>query len=94
MVHAITKSSFSTLLLAKYIKKLVGAVAEERPTAAQILQEELFCSKDQIIANLRCKVTSQDEQIKLLQARISQLEQRLSEKEKQQSSQETTNTSA
>ncbi|KAI0223511.1 Eukaryotic translation initiation factor 2-alpha kinase 1 [Lamellibrachia satsuma] len=76
---------------ARCIQKLVG-VAEERPTAVQILQEEFLCSKDQIIANLRCKVTSQDEQIKLLQARISQLEQRLSEKEKQQSSQEATKT--
>ncbi|KAK2183132.1 hypothetical protein NP493_318g02002 [Ridgeia piscesae] len=76
---------------ARCIEKLTGA-PEERPTAAQVLQEEFLCSKDQIILHLRHKVSSQEDQIRTLEERISQLEQQLSEKVKRETSADITKT--
>ncbi|KAM7371030.1 hypothetical protein PAMP_010532 [Pampus punctatissimus] len=61
-------------VLAKYIMKLTSKEPSVRPTASQLLESELFCSKDMVIHGLQRKVEEQEEEIIQLRRQISQLQ--------------------
>ncbi|XP_076615124.1 eukaryotic translation initiation factor 2-alpha kinase 1 isoform X3 [Chaetodon auriga] len=61
-------------VLAKYITKLTSKEPSVRPTASQLLQSELFCSKDIVIHGLQRRVEEQEEEIMQLRRQISQLQ--------------------
>ncbi|XP_026207243.1 eukaryotic translation initiation factor 2-alpha kinase 1 isoform X2 [Anabas testudineus] len=61
-------------LLTKYIKKLTSKEPSVRPTASQLLQSELFFSKDKVIHGLQRRVEEQEEEIMQLRRQISQLQ--------------------
>ncbi|CAI5659358.1 unnamed protein product [Oreochromis niloticus] len=61
-------------VLTKYIMKLTDKEPSVRPTASQLLQSELFCSKDKVIHGLQRKVEEQEEEIMQLRRRITQLQ--------------------
>nr|XP_020503836.1 eukaryotic translation initiation factor 2-alpha kinase 1 [Labrus bergylta] len=61
-------------LLTKYILNLTSKEPSVRPTASQLLQSELFCSKDIVIHGLQKKVEEQEEEIMLLRRQISRLQ--------------------
>ncbi|XP_022598958.1 eukaryotic translation initiation factor 2-alpha kinase 1 isoform X1 [Seriola dumerili] len=60
--------------LAKYIMKLTSKDPSVRPTASQLLQSELFCSKDRLIHGLQRRVEEQEEEIMQLRRQISRLQ--------------------
>lgn len=61
-------------VMAKYIMKLTSKDPSVRPTASQLLESELFCSKDMVIHGLQRKVEEQEEEIIQLRRQISQLQ--------------------
>ncbi|XP_040922854.1 eukaryotic translation initiation factor 2-alpha kinase 1 isoform X2 [Toxotes jaculatrix] len=61
-------------ILTKYIMKLTSKDPGVRPTASQLLQSELFCSKDMVIHGLQRRVEEQEEEIMELRRQISQLQ--------------------
>lgn len=61
-------------VLTKYIMKLTSKEPSVRPTASQLLQSELFCSKDIVIHGLQKRVEEQEEEIMQLRRQISQLQ--------------------
>ncbi|KAM3591882.1 uncharacterized protein V6R79_008963 [Siganus canaliculatus] len=61
-------------VLSKYIMKLTNTEPGVRPTASQLLQSELFCSKDIVIHGLQKRVEEQEEEIMQLRRQISQLQ--------------------
>ncbi|TKS90029.1 Eukaryotic translation initiation factor 2-alpha kinase 1 [Collichthys lucidus] len=61
-------------VLTKYIMKLTSKEPSVRPTATQLLQSELFCTKDIVIHGLQRKVEEQEEEIMELRRQISQLQ--------------------
>ncbi|XP_070847574.1 eukaryotic translation initiation factor 2-alpha kinase 1 isoform X2 [Chaetodon trifascialis] len=61
-------------VLSKYITKLTSKEPGVRPTASQLLQSELFCSKDIVIHGLQRRVEEQEEEIMQLRRQISQLQ--------------------
>lgn len=61
-------------VLSKYIMKLTSKEPGVRPTASQLLQSELFCSKDIMIHGLQRRVSEQEEEIMQLRRQISQLQ--------------------
>ncbi|XP_071319626.1 eukaryotic translation initiation factor 2-alpha kinase 1 [Trachinotus anak] len=61
-------------VLAKYIMKLTSKEPSVRPTASQLLQSELFCSKDMVIHGLQRRVEEQEEEIMQLRRQISRLQ--------------------
>ncbi|XP_053197179.1 eukaryotic translation initiation factor 2-alpha kinase 1 isoform X2 [Scomber japonicus] len=60
--------------LAKYIMRLTSKDPSVRPTASQLLESELFCSKDMVIHGLQRRVEEQEEEIVQLRRQISQLQ--------------------
>ncbi|XP_034050475.1 eukaryotic translation initiation factor 2-alpha kinase 1 isoform X2 [Thalassophryne amazonica] len=60
-------------LLAKHIIKLTNKEPSVRPTATQLLQTELFGSKDLVIHGLQRRVEEQEKEILQLRTQISQL---------------------
>ncbi|XP_029311679.1 eukaryotic translation initiation factor 2-alpha kinase 1 isoform X2 [Cottoperca gobio] len=61
-------------VLTKYIKKLTSTEPSVRPTASELLQSELFCSKDIVIHGLQRRVEEQEEEIMQLRRQISRLQ--------------------
>lgn len=61
-------------ILVKHILKLTSQDPGVRPTATELLQSELFCSKDTVIHGLQKQVEEQEKEIMLLRRRISELE--------------------
>lgn len=61
-------------VLAEHITKLTSKDPCVRPTASQLLQSELFCSKDMVIHGLQKRVEEQEEEIMELRRQISQLQ--------------------
>ncbi|KAM9837375.1 eukaryotic translation initiation factor 2-alpha kinase 1 isoform 2-T2 [Aulostomus maculatus] len=61
-------------VLAKYIMKLTSKKPCVRPTARQLLQSELFCSKDMVIHGLQRRIEEQQEEIIQLRKQISCLQ--------------------
>lgn len=60
--------------LVKHILNLTSQDPGVRPTATELLQSELFCSKDTVIHGLQKQVEEQEKEIMLLRRRISELE--------------------
>nr|BAM36387.1 heme-regulated initiation factor 2 alpha kinase [Oplegnathus fasciatus] len=61
-------------VLTKYIVRLTSTDPSVRPTASQLLQSELFCSKDIVIHGLQRRVEEQEEEITQLRRQISRLQ--------------------
>uniref|UniRef100_A0A4W5KI22 Eukaryotic translation initiation factor 2-alpha kinase 1 n=1 Tax=Hucho hucho TaxID=62062 RepID=A0A4W5KI22_9TELE len=61
-------------VLAKYITLLTSRDPTLRPSATQLLQSELFSSKDMVIHGLQRRVEEQEEEIVQLRRQISQLQ--------------------
>ncbi|XP_062234748.1 eukaryotic translation initiation factor 2-alpha kinase 1 isoform X1 [Platichthys flesus] len=61
-------------VLTKYIMKLTSKEPSVRPTASQLLQSELFCTKDTVIHGLQRRVEEQEEVILKLRRQISELQ--------------------
>ncbi|XP_076007983.1 eukaryotic translation initiation factor 2-alpha kinase 1 isoform X2 [Genypterus blacodes] len=61
-------------VLAEHIMKLTSKEPSVRPTASQLLQSELFSSKDTVIHGLQIRVEEQEEEIMQLRRQISQLQ--------------------
>lgn len=61
-------------VLTKYIMKLTNKEPSVRPTASQLLQSELFCSKTMVIHGLQRRVEEQEEEIMQLRRQITQLQ--------------------
>lgn len=61
-------------VLTKYILNLTSKEPSVRLTASQLLQSELFCSKDIVIHGLQKRVEEQEEEIMALRRQISQLQ--------------------
>ncbi|XP_037320438.2 eukaryotic translation initiation factor 2-alpha kinase 1 isoform X2 [Pungitius pungitius] len=61
-------------VLSKYIMKLTNKEPSVRPTASQLLQSELFCSKDIVIHSLQRRVEEQEGEIMQLRRQISRLQ--------------------
>ncbi|CAJ1080728.1 eukaryotic translation initiation factor 2-alpha kinase 1 isoform X2 [Xyrichtys novacula] len=61
-------------VLSKHILNLTSKEPSVRPTASQLLQSELFCSKDIVIHGLQRRVEEQEEEIMQLRRQISQLQ--------------------
>ncbi|XP_074866291.1 eukaryotic translation initiation factor 2-alpha kinase 1 [Carettochelys insculpta] len=68
-------SSFNSKwpLQTKYIKLLTSEVSSQRPTAAQLLESELFHSTENVICSLQQKVMQQEEEIEKLKEKIKLL---------------------
>ncbi|XP_033962566.1 eukaryotic translation initiation factor 2-alpha kinase 1 isoform X1 [Pseudochaenichthys georgianus] len=60
--------------LSKNIMKLTSKEPAVRPTATELLQSELFCSKDIVIHGLQRRVEEQEEEIMQLRRQISRLQ--------------------
>nr|XP_003227692.1 PREDICTED: eukaryotic translation initiation factor 2-alpha kinase 1 [Anolis carolinensis] len=69
----------------KYIKLLTSLKSSNRPTAAQLLESELFHNTANVICSLQQKVIQQEEEIRLLKERVQLL---LQEKEERHRIQE------
>ncbi|XP_031147121.1 eukaryotic translation initiation factor 2-alpha kinase 1 isoform X3 [Sander lucioperca] len=61
-------------VLTKFIMKLTNKDPIVRPTASELLQSELFCSKDIVIHGLQRRVEEQEEEIMQLRRQISRLQ--------------------
>ncbi|XP_029933430.1 eukaryotic translation initiation factor 2-alpha kinase 1 isoform X2 [Myripristis murdjan] len=61
-------------ILAKHVMKLTSKDPSVRPTATQLLQSDLFSSKDMVIRGLQKRVEEQEEEIIQLRRQISQLQ--------------------
>uniref|UniRef100_A0A8P4G4G5 Eukaryotic translation initiation factor 2-alpha kinase 1 n=1 Tax=Dicentrarchus labrax TaxID=13489 RepID=A0A8P4G4G5_DICLA len=61
-------------VLTKYITQLTSTEPGVRPTASQLLQSELFCSKDIVIHSLQRRVEEQEEELIQLRRQISLLQ--------------------
>ncbi|XP_078146756.1 eukaryotic translation initiation factor 2-alpha kinase 1 isoform X2 [Centroberyx gerrardi] len=61
-------------VLAKHVMKLTSKDPSVRPNATQLLQSELFSSKDMVIHGLQRKVEEQAEEIVQLRRRLSQFQ--------------------
>lgn len=61
-------------LLTKYIVKLTSKDPRHRPAASQLLESELFRSKDMVIHSLQKRVEEQEEEIMQLRMQISRLQ--------------------
>ncbi|XP_060950485.1 eukaryotic translation initiation factor 2-alpha kinase 1 isoform X1 [Limanda limanda] len=61
-------------VLTKYIMKLTSKEPSVRPTASQLLQSELFCTKDTVIHGLQRRVEEQEEEIVKLRRQINELQ--------------------
>ncbi|XP_024140063.1 eukaryotic translation initiation factor 2-alpha kinase 1 isoform X2 [Oryzias melastigma] len=61
-------------VLTKYITNLTSKEPDVRLTASQLLQSELFCSKDAVINGLQRRVEEQEEEILQLRLQISRLQ--------------------
>lgn len=61
-------------VLAKYIRLMTSPDPSLRPSAAQLLQCELFNSKDRVICKLQQKVQEQEEEIVQLKRQISEMQ--------------------
>ncbi|XP_078135512.1 eukaryotic translation initiation factor 2-alpha kinase 1 isoform X3 [Sander vitreus] len=61
-------------VLTKFIMKLTNKDPSVRPTASELLQSELFCSKDIVIHGLQRRVEEQEEEIMQLKRQISRLQ--------------------
>ncbi|XP_069066258.1 eukaryotic translation initiation factor 2-alpha kinase 1 isoform X2 [Pleurodeles waltl] len=64
----------------KYVKLLTSTLSSQRPSAAHILESELFHNTENVINNLQKKVVQQEEEIEKLKERIQLL---LSERDEQ-----------
>lgn len=60
--------------MVQHILNLTNQHSSERPTATELLQSELFCSKDTVIHGLQKQVEEQEKEIMQLRRRISELE--------------------
>ncbi|XP_014379052.1 eukaryotic translation initiation factor 2-alpha kinase 1 [Alligator sinensis] len=58
---------------AKYIKLLTSKVSSQRPTAAQLLESELFHTTERVICILKQKVKQKEEEIEKLKEKIKWL---------------------
>ncbi|XP_054454766.1 eukaryotic translation initiation factor 2-alpha kinase 1 isoform X2 [Anoplopoma fimbria] len=61
-------------VLTKFIMNLTNKEPSVRPTARQLLQSELFCSKDIVIHSLQRRVEEQEEELIQLRRQISRLQ--------------------
>ncbi|KAG7260538.1 hypothetical protein CRUP_024730 [Coryphaenoides rupestris] len=61
-------------VLGRYVTQLTSREPAARPTARQLLQSELFNSKDVVIHGLQQRVEEQEEEIIALRRRISELQ--------------------
>ncbi|RVE59399.1 hypothetical protein OJAV_G00188170 [Oryzias javanicus] len=61
-------------VLTKYVTNLTSKEPDARLTASQLLQSELFCSKDTVINGLQRRVEEQEEEIMQLRLQISRLQ--------------------
>ncbi|XP_041939186.1 eukaryotic translation initiation factor 2-alpha kinase 1 isoform X4 [Alosa sapidissima] len=61
-------------ILTKYIQLLTSQDPSERPSATQLLESELFSTKDKVIHSLMRKIDEQEEEINELRRRISELQ--------------------
>ncbi|KAM8837826.1 eukaryotic translation initiation factor 2-alpha kinase 1 isoform 2-T2 [Spinachia spinachia] len=61
-------------VLSKFIMNLTNKDPSVRPTAGQLLQSELFCSKDIVIHSLQRRVEEQEGEIMQLRRQISRLQ--------------------
>ncbi|XP_063749208.1 eukaryotic translation initiation factor 2-alpha kinase 1 isoform X2 [Eleginops maclovinus] len=61
-------------VLSKFVMKLTSKEPAVRPKASELLQSELFCSKDVVIHGLQKKVEEQEEEIMQLRRQISRLQ--------------------
>ncbi|XP_059892980.1 eukaryotic translation initiation factor 2-alpha kinase 1 isoform X3 [Gadus macrocephalus] len=66
--------SYRWPILAKYVTQLTSKDPGVRPTASQLLQSELFNSKDVVIHGLQRRVEEQKEEISVLRRQISALQ--------------------
>uniref|UniRef100_A0A8C5BGH8 Eukaryotic translation initiation factor 2-alpha kinase 1 n=1 Tax=Gadus morhua TaxID=8049 RepID=A0A8C5BGH8_GADMO len=66
--------SYRWPILAKYVTQLTSKDPGVRPTASQLLQSELFNSKDLVIHGLQRRVEEQEEEISVLRRQISALQ--------------------
>ncbi|XP_075755617.1 eukaryotic translation initiation factor 2-alpha kinase 1 isoform X1 [Pelodiscus sinensis] len=57
----------------KYVKLLTSEVSSQRPTAAQLLESELFNNTETVICSLQQKVMQQEEEIEKLKEKIKLL---------------------
>ncbi|XP_069501733.1 eukaryotic translation initiation factor 2-alpha kinase 1 [Ambystoma mexicanum] len=57
----------------KYVKLLTSTVSSQRPSAAHILESELFHNTEKVINNLQKKVVQQEEEIEKLKEQIQLL---------------------
>lgn len=57
----------------KYVKLLTSTVSSQRPSAAHLLESELFHNTENVINNLQKKVVQQEEEIEKLKERIQLL---------------------
>ncbi|XP_036428926.1 eukaryotic translation initiation factor 2-alpha kinase 1 isoform X2 [Colossoma macropomum] len=61
-------------VLTKQIKLLTSSSPSMRPSASQLLQSDLFSTKDMVIHSLRQRIDEQEEEIVQLRRQISQLQ--------------------
>ncbi|XDV44660.1 hypothetical protein PO909_012907 [Leuciscus waleckii] len=61
-------------LLAKYISLLTSSDPSMRPSASQLLQNDLFSTSDMVIHSLKRKIDEQEEEIVQLRRQISELQ--------------------
>ncbi|KAL7869042.1 hypothetical protein AOLI_G00130300 [Acnodon oligacanthus] len=61
-------------VLTKQIKLLTSSNPSMRPSASQLLQSDLFSTRDMVIHSLRQRIDEQEEEIVQLRRRISQLQ--------------------
>ncbi|XP_076154580.1 eukaryotic translation initiation factor 2-alpha kinase 1 isoform X1 [Alosa pseudoharengus] len=61
-------------VLTKYIQLLTSQDPSKRPSATQLLESELFSTKDKVIHSLMRKIDEQEEEINELRRRISELQ--------------------
>ncbi|XP_067407042.1 eukaryotic translation initiation factor 2-alpha kinase 1 isoform X2 [Emydura macquarii macquarii] len=76
-------SSFSSTwpVQTKYVKLLTSEVSSQRPTAAQLLESELFHNTENVICSLQQKVMQQEEEIEKLKEKIKLLSREKEERE-------------
>lgn len=76
-------SSFSNKwpVQTKYVKLLTSEVSSQRPTAAQLLESELFHNTENVICSLQQKVMQQEEEIEKLKEKIKLLSREKEDRE-------------
>ncbi|KAM9125312.1 eukaryotic translation initiation factor 2-alpha kinase 1 isoform 2-T2 [Pangshura tecta] len=76
-------SSFSNKwpVQTKYVKLLTSEVSSQRPTAAQLLESELFHNTENVICILQQKVMQQEEEIEKLKEKIKLLSREKQDRE-------------